>query len=257
MTWPVRDALVAGKTTVVFACGAIEQHGLHLPLATDTYLGTAIAERAARIAGNTLVAPTLRPGLSEHHMEFPGSLTLRFETFMAVIEDYCVSLASHGFTRIVIFPSHGGNADTMKAWAPRVARTLGARSDLVVSLRGASEISRMRDHVARYGVSPGHAGVHAGYLETSMMLAYMPELVVMSAAEPGRVDEDFYRLENLQASQMESFLFGIRRQSSNGVLGDPVGANAAQGEQLLELAAAAVARDLTRERASVRGCDDA
>ncbi|MGZ8700865.1 MAG: creatininase family protein [Gaiellaceae bacterium] len=108
-----------------------------MPLATDTYLGTAIAERAARIAGNTLVAPTLRPGLSEHHMEFPGSLTLRFETFMAVIEDYCVSLASHGFTRIVIFPSHGGNADTMKAWAPRVARTLGARSDLVVSLRGA------------------------------------------------------------------------------------------------------------------------
>ena len=120
MTWPaVRDAIAAGKTSVVFACGAIEQHGPHLPLATDAYLGTAIAERAARIAGNTLVAPTLRPGLSEHHMDFPGSLTLRFETFMAVLEDCCVSLASHGFTRIVIFPSHGGNADTMKAWTPR------------------------------------------------------------------------------------------------------------------------------------------
>ena len=73
MTWPAVEAAIAGgKTTVVFACGAVEQHGPHLPLGTDTYLGTAIAERAARLAGNTLVAPTLRPGLSEHHMGFPG-----------------------------------------------------------------------------------------------------------------------------------------------------------------------------------------
>ena len=81
------------------------------PTGTDAYLGTAIAERAARIAGNALVAPTLRPGLSEHHMHFPGSFTLRVETFVALLEDYCESLARQGFERIVLFPSHGGNSD--------------------------------------------------------------------------------------------------------------------------------------------------
>src|SRR4029077_2506224 len=125
MTWrEVEDALAAGRTTAVLACGAVEQHGPHLPTGTDEYLGTALAERAARLAGNTLVAPTLRPGLSEHHMQFPGSFTLRPSTFVALLEDYCHSLARQGFERIVIFPSHGGNADTMRAYAPSLARAL-------------------------------------------------------------------------------------------------------------------------------------
>src|SRR5436190_24138119 len=87
MTWPeVRQALETGKTTAVLACGAVEQHGPHLPTGTDDYLGTAIAERAARIAGNALVAPTLRPGLSEHHMHFPGAFTLRPTTLLPRVD---------------------------------------------------------------------------------------------------------------------------------------------------------------------------
>src|SRR5262245_36493210 len=108
MTWQgIRDAQARGLTTATFACGAVEQHGPHLPTGTDTYLGTALAERAARLAGNTLVAPTLRPGLSEHHMHFPGSFTVRPSTFVALVEDYCSSLARQGFERIVVFSSHG------------------------------------------------------------------------------------------------------------------------------------------------------
>jgi creatinine amidohydrolase len=245
MTWPeVREAISSGKTTVVFACGAIEQHGPHLPLGTDTYLGTAIAVRAAQIAGNALVAPTLRPGLSEHHMDFPGSLTLRVDTFVALLQDYCTSLAAHGFRRIVIFPSHGGNADVMKAYAPRLAKQLADDCELVLSLRGVTEWDRLLEVARSEGISRGGAGVHGGYLETSMMLADMPALVDMDSAEPGRADEDFYLAENLQKSQMESFLFGVRRQSANGVLGDPTGANAAAGGRLIDIAAEALAVDV-------------
>ena len=244
MTWPeVRQALEAGKTTAVLACGAVEQHGPHLPTGTDDYLGTAIAERAARMAGNALVAPTLRPGLSEHHMHFPGSFTLRPTTFVALVEDYCESLARQGFSRIVIFPSHGGNADTLRAQAPLLARAFQGRCEVAVSL-GGERMQRIAELLAESGVTVGRAGAHAGYTETSMMLQQMPDLVRMEDAEPGRADDDFYLPENIGRSQMESFLYGIQTQSPNGVLGDPTGSTPDSGEQLLELVAADLAADI-------------
>jgi creatinine amidohydrolase len=246
LSWPeVKEAMAAGRTTAVFACGAVEQHGPHLPTGTDDYLGTAIAERAARIAGNALVAPTIRPGLSEHHMWFPGSFTLRPSTFVALIEDYCESLARHGFERIVLFPSHGGNTDTMRAEAPLLARAFHGRADVSVWLRP-DLMRRSAELLEPLGVTAGQAGAHAGFTETSMMLQYRPDLVHMEHAAPGRSDEEFYRPENVAHSQMESFLYGIQTQSPNGILGDPVGSTAEAGEDLLELSARALAEELLR-----------
>src|ERR1041385_9237549 len=98
MTSPeVRAALDAGYTTAIFAAGAVEQHGPHLPLFMDAEHGSKLAEEVARSLGNALVAPTIRVGCSEHHMRFAGSLTLRIKTFEAICLDYCTSLARHGF----------------------------------------------------------------------------------------------------------------------------------------------------------------
>jgi creatinine amidohydrolase len=244
LTWPeIEQAIAGGKTTAVLACGAVEQHGPHLPTGTDDYLGTAIAERAARIAGNALVAPTIRPGLSEHHMHFPGSFTLRPSTFVALIEDYCESLVRHGFERIVIFPSHGGNADTMRAHAPQLARAFHGRCEVVVSTRS-DRFQRMGELLAERGVSLGRAGAHAGYTETSMMLDYRPDLVDMEEAAPGRCDDEFYLPENIDRSQLESFIYGIQTQSPNGILGDPTGSTAEVGDELLRLAAESLAEEL-------------
>lgn len=245
MTWPEIEAAHArGLTTAILACGAVEQHGPHLPTGTDDYLGTAIAERAARLAGNTLVAPTLRPGLSEHHMHFPGSFALRPSTFVALVEDYCQSLARQGFDRIVIFASHGGNTDTLRAHAPLLARALHPGCDVVCAV-GGEWFQRVIATLSAQGVPLGRAGVHAGFAETSMMLAYQPHLVLMELAEPGRCDEEFYLPENVSRSQMESFIYGIQTQSPTGVLGDPVGSTAETGEELLDAAAAALAEVLS------------
>jgi creatinine amidohydrolase len=82
MTSPaVRKAIDGGSTTVVIACGAVEQHGPHLPLFMDAEHGVQLAEEVATRLGNALVAPTIRIGCSEHHMAFAGSMTLRVETF--------------------------------------------------------------------------------------------------------------------------------------------------------------------------------
>lgn len=245
MSWPeVEEAVAGGKTTVILACGATEQHGPHLPIGTDTFLGTAIAERAAQLAGNALVAPTLRPGLSDHHVDFPGTLTVRPETFLALLTDTCTSLARHGFERIVIFPSHGGNSDVMKAHVPWLARSLADRCELVFSLGTLEKIHELAAWLAERGVPIGRSGAHAGFTETSMMLAYRGELVRTDAFEPGLADDDFYRPDRIRASQLDSFIRGIRAQSPNGVLGDPTGADAEIGEQLLQLSAEALAQDV-------------
>jgi mycofactocin precursor peptide peptidase len=99
-------------------------------------------------------------------------------------------------------------------------------------------------------VTIGCAGAHAGYTETSMMLDYRPDLVEMDVAEPGRCDDEFYRPENIDRSQMESFLYGIQTQSPNGILGDPTGSTAEVGDELLRLAAESLAEEL-RAPASV------
>jgi creatinine amidohydrolase len=246
MSWAeLRVALERGARTAVMACGAIEQHGPHLPTGTDTYLGTAIAVRAARQAGDTLVAPTLRPALSEHHMGFPGSFTVRPETFVALLRDCCESLARQGFERIVVFASHGGNVDTMRAHVPPIARELQDRVRLTLSSVIAGPAGdAVRSHLEERGIGRGRAGAHAGYSETSMMLAERPDLVDMTRAEPGRCDDDFYLPENLSASQMESFLHGVQSQAPNGILGDPTGAKAEDGATLLALAADILARDI-------------
>jgi len=244
LTWPeVQGALADGVTTALVACAATEQHGPHLPTATDTILGREIAIRAARRAGTALVAPVVRPGLSEHHMHFPGSFTLRPETFLAVLEDLCDSLARQGFRRVVVFPSHGGNSDMLRAYLPTLGRRLEGRADVGLGLMAAGfdDINRA---VAEHGVSIGRAGAHAGYVETCMMLAVAPELVREEAFEPGRCDDEFYAPENIRNSQMEAFLKGIQTQAPNGVLGDPTGATAEVGEELLDLAAAQLAADL-------------
>ena len=105
MTWvEIKEAIDQGKTGVIVVSGAMEQHGPHLPTGTDTILGYELAQRAALKLGNVLVAPVVRPCLSEHHIGFPGSFTLSWETYYDVIEDYCESLARFGFKDIVHRP---------------------------------------------------------------------------------------------------------------------------------------------------------
>jgi creatinine amidohydrolase len=246
LSWPeIQAAHDAGKTTAILACGAVEQHGPHLPTGTDDYLGTAMAERAARLAGDALVAPTLRPGLSEHHMHFPGSFTLRPSTFVALLEDYCHSLARQGFRRIVVFASHGGNTDSIRACAPTLARELHPECELVAVV-GGEWFGRVIATLVEQDVPLGRAGVHAGFAETSMMLSYRGDLVEMELAEPGRCDEEFYLPENVAKSQMDSFIHGIQTQSPNGVLGDPVGSTAEIGEELVQAAGLALAEIMRR-----------
>ena len=107
----LRD-LANRNAVVILPVAAIEQHGPHLPVVTDTRIGGEVARRAAEKAfarRPTVVAPVVWSGLSEHHMGFGGTLTLDHETFFAVLRCLIASVVRHGFTDVLISNSHGGN----------------------------------------------------------------------------------------------------------------------------------------------------
>jgi creatinine amidohydrolase len=238
MSWTdIRDAIKAGKTTVLLVVGSVEQHGPHLPTITDSLVGKYVAERAAIELGNALVAPVMQPGLAEHHLGFPGTISLNFRDFTEVLTDYCTGLAESGFKNIVIISAHGGNTDTIIAYAPRIAKQLLNQANLYVATGavGPDEVRRREALANKYHISIGKAGVHAGWLETSMVLAIRPDLVDMSKAEEGLDDDSFYSPGNAKRNQLHGFAVGVKPYSANGILGDPRGASAEAGKELLEI----------------------
>ena len=236
MTWPeVADALAAGWTTVVVAVGAVEQHGPHLPLLVDAARGDRLALEVAHRLGNALVAPTIRVGCSEHHMAFPGAISLRRSTLEAVCLDYCVSLARHGFRRVCLVPSHGGNFVPLVEMLDDLKRAVAPECEVraYTDLKGFIQVwSRAVEEVAGKGTL---VGGHADIAESSEMLVIRPDLVRRGREEAGYVGGvDDALLERM-------FRDGFRTVTPNGILGDARGMSEAIGLRCLELGAEAVA----------------
>jgi creatinine amidohydrolase len=244
MTWPaIRDAIGAGCATVVVAVGATEQHGPHLPTMTDARIGDALAELVARKLGGALVARTIDVGISEHHLAFGGTLSLRPETLAAVLRDYVASLVRSGFRRIVFVPTHGGNFPAVQEAidAARLAHP-GIHVDGYTDLLGfAGFLNRVSEE---HGVTAQASGAHAGESETSMMLALEPDLVVRERWEPGY-------LGPLGAAEVKRILErGMPDLTANGVLGDPRSARAEKGVTYLERLAEFLVEHLKRVAAA-------
>ncbi len=235
MTWrEIKQAVQDGRDTAILVAASVEQHGPHLPTATDTLIGYALAEGVAKKMGNALVAPVLRPALSRHHIDFPGTITLRMKTFVKVLEETCLSLHHHGFKRVVLFVSHGGNSDALNAFIPSIAKKVAPDMRLLVVYPVEKNVKSLQEFLAKKGITRQKAGVHAGYSETSVMLFLRRDLVAMDKARPGLTDEDFYQPENIGRSKISSFIHGVKSQSENGILGDPTGANPEVGREIFE-----------------------
>lgn len=229
MTWPdVRTALDAGRTTAVVACGAVEQHGPHLPLFVDAEHGAGLAEEVARRLGDALVAPTVRIGCSEHHMAFPGTISLEPATFEAVCRDYCTSLARHGFRRICFIPSHGGNFAPLAGMVGRLQEAAGAAMQVVAFTDLAAVIGLWTRVVEAESGLGARVGGHADIAESSVMLALHPALVHAEAAAAGC-------LEPPTPALLERVLRdGFRSVTPNGILGDARGMSEAIGRRCID-----------------------
>ena len=226
LAWPeVTAELSRGRNTVVVAFGATEQHGPHLPLSTDALIGDHLARLVADRL-NAFVAPTVRVGCSEHHLAFPGTLSVSEGTFHQLVGDIVRSLVRGGFRRIVLLPTHGGNfgplADALKKLGVIEGVEIRALTDLdalfAVAQAGVDE----------HDVPLGEGGLHAGEWETSMLMSIHPELVHLERGQPGYTGD-------MQAALSAIFDGGVHSVAANGVIGDPARASAEHGTRYWEV----------------------
>jgi creatinine amidohydrolase len=225
LSWPqVKAEIDGGRDTIVLAFGAVEQHGHHLPFGTDSIfgdvLGRAVAERL-----DAFHAPTIRVGCSRHHLAFPGTMSLEEATFQSVVRDVVAGWARHGFKRIVLLPTHGGNFAPLAAAIERIGPVDG------VKVIGVTELSLLVDATlgtgGELGVPAAEGGLHGGEWETSMMLAIDPSLVRMDRAVAGYTGD-------LESGLERFFAEGVDALTDTGVIGDPANASAEHGRVYIE-----------------------
>lgn len=226
LAWPDVERLRAsGCTTAILPLGSTEQHGPHLPFATDTLIADAVAARVAARLGGALCLPALPLGCADEHLGFPGTLSLADDTLRAVVRDVGRALARHGFARLLVFSAHGGNYGTLRASADRLAHEL-APLRLAVFLDAACLTRRLEAVAQAHGVTPREAGQHAGELETSILLAIAPRLVQCEHLAAGLVDPP--------VAPAELFYPDLRRHAPDGTVGDPRGAVASRAADYLD-----------------------
>lgn len=233
----LRD-LASAETIVIVPVAAIEQHGPHLPVVTDSMLAREVAKRAADIVAETtpvLVTECIWTGLSEHHMALGGTFTLDFPAFLAVIGGVVRSLHRHGFDKVFLMNAHGGNIAALQTVVEELTRELGMQ--LVTATYWTLGAKELGAHLER------QKGIrHACEAETSMVMAIAPDLV-----DPARFEEaacpdprDAKGAADDRSYRWRSFA----DRTPSGALGDPRAASAQKGEALLDTAAQCVAKRL-------------
>lgn len=212
--------------------GATEQHGAHLPLNTDSVIAHAWAQATAQQLGHVALAPTMAYGSSGEHQSFAGTLSIG----RAALELFLVELvrsAAHSFAAVAFLSGHGGNHGPLA----QAVDQLTDEGHRVMSLGAQWEPG---------SVPPGFGPIdhHGGRTETSLMLYLAPELVHLDRAEPGNQEP----LASLMPAMIKH---GIEAVTPNGVLGDPRGASAAEGQFLFE---SLVARSTRQIDQTLREC---
>ena len=203
------SAWAAKGAVVIVPIGSIEQHGRHLPVDTDCHTVVAVSRLAARAASDVpvLITPLLPLGISPHHMMYGGgTLSLQVETVIHMVSDVCASIVAHGFERIVLLSGHGGNRNTLQAAALELKHRHQRQIEALCWWDLAPDVwDAVREGPA---VTIGHSGE----METSVMLALVPDTV---------------RLE--------------RRELVPGISDDPNLATAAKGERVVQATVATLA----------------
>lgn len=236
LTWQELGAARADDPVVIFPVGSLEQHGPHLPVSVDTVNAYEVSVRTARhLAGRVpvLVLPPLWYGFSVHHMAFAGTVTLRSETFVQVVEDVVDAVVSHGFRRVVVFNGHGGNVYHLGVAAQR----LGGRHAGKAYVVGLTYWHLVAHRTAEFRTTPEGGMGHACEFETSLQMVLAPGLV-----HPDRFDATYVRTVSPRYMKVDLFAnspiasyVDFRALSPLGTFGDPGAASVEKGKRILQI----------------------
>jgi len=239
LNWKQVEALPKQETLLVLPTAAIEQHGHHLPLATDTLINNLLLGKALEMLPATAPVYALEPicyGKSNEHLGFAGTMSVSAATFMAVVRDIGASVAASGFRKLALYNTHGGNSSLVDVMARDLRAEFGLRT---FALYGSGGV--------RYeGVSAQERayGFHAGEIETAFLLSTTPELVDRSAYTANYI-ADIEKPETLlPENAAATFSWLTRDIAASGVMGDPRPATAENGALWTKQAAERIAQAL-------------
>ncbi|MCB0662696.1 MAG: creatininase family protein [Saprospiraceae bacterium] len=228
MTWEQIEERLKTVDTAILPCGAIEQHGPHLPVDVDYFDAWYMA---LKVAGGCsfpkpFVLPPIPYGVSYHHSAFKGTISVSNNALSALIYDIGMSLAHNGIKKIVILNGHGDNKPTLTYAAQMINRD--AKIFVCVDTGETSDIDL-------YNLIDTHNDIHAGEIETSTTLAVRPELVQMEKAVDATLDFNNEYLD-FTSDRGVSWYVHTQRISETGVMGNAKKATAEKGKLMWEIA---------------------
>lgn len=227
LTWPDAADRFRKVDIAILPVGAVEQHGPHLPLDTDAFDAEYLSKRVAEACSDPkpLVLPLIAYGVSYHHEDFKGTLSISNNTLSRLVYDIGVSVARNGFKKLLIINGHGGNIPALNYAAQMINRD--ERIFVCVDTGDTSDVD-----IDALTETPND--VHAGEVETSTSLAVRPHLVKMERAKAA-VPNFSSRYLDFTSKRSVSWYAHTRKISPTGVMGDPTKATARKGEKIWEL----------------------
>ncbi len=227
LTWPEAKERLQQVDTALLPVGSVEQHGPHLTLDTDAFDANYLALRIADACSDPkpLVLPHISYGVSYHHDEFKGTVSISNDTLAKLVYDIGISVSRNGIKKLVIINGHGGNSPALNYAAQMINRD--AHIFVCVDTGETSDVDI-------YALVETPNDVHAGEIETSTALAVRPHLVKMDQARR-EVPEFSSRYLDFTSKRGVLWYAYTRKISSSGVMGDPTKANAEKGKKIWEM----------------------
>ena len=227
LSWPQAQRRFAEVDVALLPVGAIEQHGPHLPLDTDAWDAERLAQDVAEACQvpRPLVLPLVPYGVSYHHADFAGTLSVSPETLSRVVVDIGLAAARHGIKKLVIVNGHGGNIPALQFAAQVINRDAHIFTCVDTGETSDAEIAKLIE-------TPND--VHAGEYETSTSLALRPDLVDMARAKQ-KIPRFSSRYLDFSSNVSVSWFARTSRISPTGVMGDPTKATAEKGHAIWKI----------------------
>lgn len=247
MSWAEVEEALTETDIVLVPVGSVEQHGPHLPLGSDSMQGVDFSRRLVAMLGEdgvpVVAGPPVLFGASSAHMKFPGSITLKPATMLAVIEEVCQCLFQHGFRRFALVMAHGGNWPVMQV----AVQSLTAKEPemKVIALNWLGYMYDKYPSILR----SKRPEKHSGEGETARMLATHPELVMLDRAKEYYPDADQAKLYGHPEGVYKT-MYDMKKVTPVGSMGNPALATAETGEAIYDTVVRWMADEIKQQFAS-------
>ncbi|MFH1132154.1 MAG: creatininase family protein [Pseudomonadota bacterium] len=227
LTWPRARSRFQEVDVALLPVGSLEQHGPHLPLDTDAFDAEYLARRVAEACTDPkpIVLPPINYGVSYHHDQFPGTISLSPDTLSSMVYEIGMSATRHGITKLVIINAHGGNAPALHFAAQMINRDAQIFTCVDSGETSDADI---------YAIAETPNDVHAGEIETSTTLATRPDLADLNAAKRN-VPKFSSRYLDFTSKRSVTWYAYTRRISESGTMGDPTQATQEKGKRMWDV----------------------